>query len=167
MDFYFGRLVLSKKLSKIINIKITWNDLERKDSEKDQSGKTKEDKGMMHMRGKVFGIVTVILVLIIIFCVKGTVMSRERSEHARVNRYYAALEQEYLERTHKLLEEEGLRNCGVNLRWVTDEGGNREYTILLHHRKLNRMSEEEKSVLAIMLSKMEFRHEACRFQYEL
>lgn len=122
---------------------------------------------MMQMRGKVFGAVTVLFVLIIIFCVKGTVMSRESNESARENHYYAALEQEYLERTRQLLEEEGLRNCGVNLRWVADGDGTREYTVLLHHRKLDRMSEEEKSILIMMLSKMEFRDEACSFQYEL
>lgn len=119
----------------------------------------------MHMRGKVFGVLTVLLVLIIVFCVKETVMSRENDERGRQNHYYAVLEREYLERTRLLLEEEGLRDCGVNLRWIADGNGNREYTILLHHRKLNRMSEQEKSVLEDMLSEIEFRDASCSFLY--
>lgn len=120
---------------------------------------------MMRMRGKVFGVLTVLLVLIIVFCVKGTVKSRENDEHGRQNHYYAALEQEYLERTRLLLEEEGLKDCGVNLRWVADGNGNREYTILLHHRKLDRMSKREKMTLEEMLSGIEFEDASCSFLY--
>lgn len=120
---------------------------------------------MMRMRGKTFGVLTVILVLIIVFCVKGTVMSRENAEHGKQNHYYAALEQEYLDRTQQLLEEQGLKNCGVNVKWVTDGDGSREYTILLHHRKLDRMTQEEKLVLQNMLTEMEFRDESTSFRY--
>lgn len=122
---------------------------------------------MMRMRGKLFGVVTVLLVFIIVFCVKGTVTSKESDERGKKNRYYAVLEQEYLDRARQLLEEQGLRGCGVNIRWVANVDGSREYTILLHHRKLNRMKEEEKLVLTDMLVEMEFQDEACSFLYEL
>lgn len=120
---------------------------------------------MVYLRGKLFGVLTVLLVLIIVFCIKGTVMSRESNEYGRKNHYYAALEQEYLEKTRQLLEAEGLRDCGVNIRWVDDGSGNREYTVLLHHRKLNRMSDREKSDLGNMLSGIEFRDASCSFFY--
>lgn len=122
---------------------------------------------MICMRRKTFRVLTVVLVLIIVFCVKGTVASRESVECGKRNHYYAVLEQEYLDRTHQVLEEQGLSGCGVNLRWVADGNGSREYTILLHHRKLNRMTEEEKSDLTDMLAKMEFQDEACSFYYVL
>ena len=120
---------------------------------------------MMRMREKLFGVVTVLLVLVIVFCIKGTVTSKEGDELGKKNHYYAVLEQEYLDRTRQLLEEQGLRDCGVNIRWVADVDGSREYTILLHHRKLNRMTEEEKSVLTDMMAEMEFQDEACSFCY--
>ena len=120
---------------------------------------------MMHMKGKTFGALTVVLVLIIVFCVKGTVASRESAVCGKKNHYYAVLEQEYLDRTKQVLEEQGLRDCGVNLRWVADGDGSREYTMLLHHRKLNRMTEEQKSVLTDMLIEVEFQDEACSFYY--
>lgn len=122
---------------------------------------------MMHIEGKRFGVLTVILVLIIVFCIKGTVLSRENNEHDRENRYYGVLEQEYLDKLRQLLEEEGFRNCGVNIRWVTDGDGSREYTVHLNHRKLNRMSEKDKMVLSDILSEAEFGDEACSFSYEI
>ena len=122
---------------------------------------------MMRMRGKIFGVVTVLLVFIIVFCVKGTVTSKESDGRGKKNRYYAVLEQEYLDRARQLLEEQGLRGCGVNIRWVANVDGSREYTILLHHRKLNRMTEDEKLVLTDMLAEMEFQDEVCSFLYEL
>lgn len=122
---------------------------------------------MAQMRGKIFGVLTIILALIIVFCVKGTVMSREEDERRWENHYYAALEQKYIDNIRQLLQEEGLMNCGINLRWVADGNGNREYTMQLYHRRLNRMSEEEKTILTGRLSDTEFRDERCSFYYVL
>lgn len=122
---------------------------------------------MMRMRGKLFGVVTVLLVLVIVFCVRGTVISKESDERRKKNRHYEVLEQEYLDRTRQLLEEQGLRDCGINIKWVADVDGTREYTILLYHKRLKRMTEEEKSVLTDMMAEMEFQDEACSFLYEL
>lgn len=119
------------------------------------------------MMKKGFGIITVLLILVIIFCVKETVMSKESAERAKQNHYFAVLEQDYLERTRMLLDEEGYGNCGINLTRVTYEDGRREYTVLLHHRKLERMSSEEKLDLESMLSQIEFQNETCSFCYEL
>ena len=51
------------------------------------------------MSEKRFGIFTVLLILIIIFCMKGTVMSRENKQRAEENRYFLTLEQEYVQST--------------------------------------------------------------------
>ena len=120
---------------------------------------------MVHMREKGFGIMTVILIAVIFFLIRGTVMSMSDTDHMRNNHDYAVLEQEYLQKARQLLEEEGLKNCGINLRWVDDGNGNREYTILLHHRRLNCMSEEEIENLTDRLSKTEFRDDVCSFYY--
>lgn len=119
------------------------------------------------MMKKRFGILTILLVLIIIFCVKGTVMSKENNERAKQNYYYAALEQDYLERTRQILHGEGYESCGINLTRVTYEDGKREYTVLLHHRRLECLSDEEKLELKNMLSQIEFHNEECSFYYEL
>lgn len=121
----------------------------------------------MIRKGYIF--LTIFLVLIIILGMKGTVMSKEGNNRARaeLNHYYAAMEAEYRERTQALLEREGYHNCGINLTWVAYEDGSREYTLLLHHRKLKRMSLEERSMLQSILTETEFQDEACSFYYEL
>ncbi len=116
---------------------------------------------------KGFGIITVVLIAVIIFCVKGTVSSKENSERAEANRYYAALEDEYLDRTRDILEEKGYCDCGVTMTRVTMEDGSREYTVLLHHRKLQRLNAEEKNELIGFLADMEFDNDVCRFRYDL
>lgn len=120
---------------------------------------------MLHMDNKLFGALTVLLVLIILFCVKGTVMSRDHGGHERQNNYYTALEKEYLEKTRRLLNEEGLSNCGINLRWVADDESTREYTMILHHHRLEHMSEQERSDLTNRLTEVEFQDAACSFCY--
>lgn len=116
-----------------------------------------------------YRILAVVLVIMIIFGMKGTVMSKEsaRSARAKQNRHYAAMEAEYRERTQELLEKEGYHNCGINLTWVAYEDGSRIYTLLLHHRKLARLSAAERAVLQNRLTETEFSEEACSFRYEL
>lgn len=114
-----------------------------------------------------FGVIIVLLVLVIVFCVKGTVFSMENNERAKANRYYAVLEDEYLEEARQLLEEQGYNNCGVTMTRITEADGRREYTVLLHHRKFENLSAEEKSEVISSLTDMEFDSGICKFCYEL
>lgn len=116
---------------------------------------------------KKFGILTAVLMLVILFCVKGTVISKEEHERVKQERHYAALEEEYLARAQQLLEEEGYHNCGINLTRVTSGDGSRQYRMLIHHRKLTRLSEEEMEELVDRLYETEFRDGICSFRYEL
>lgn len=118
------------------------------------------------MMKKWFGILTVLLVLVIIFCIKGTVMSMENPERVKQNHCYAAWEEEYLESARDLLNREGYTDCGINLTWVAYEDGSREYTVLIHHRKLERLSEEQKGGLRTLLSRGEFQDKTCSFRYD-
>lgn len=121
------------------------------------------------MRRRGYTTAAVLLVIIMVLGMKGTAMSRERGSggRARQNRYYAAKEAEYRERMQELLEREGYHNCGINLKWTAYEDGSREYTLLLHHRKLDRLSGEERAVLKDRLSEAEFSEDCCRFLYVL
>ena len=127
----------------------------------------KEEEKMTGMRGKGFYIATLALILLIVFCVRGTVFSRENDERQQRNRYYAALEEEYLEETRALLHEAGLTDCGVNLRWVSCGDGSREYTVSLHHDRLARMPEADREALRERLSEADFHGDMCHFTYVL
>lgn len=119
------------------------------------------------MSGRRFGVLTILLVLVILFCMKSTVRSMGNARRAEENSYYQALEREYVEAARSYLNEQGFDDCGVMMTRVTDEGGRREYRVRIHHRRLQRMSPEEKSILENRLSQEEFRREVCTFNYEL
>jgi hypothetical protein len=72
-----------------------------------------------------FAVITAVLILAILFFVRGTAFSKEQNERGEANRYYAVLEQEYISRTKDALEQEGYDNCGVTVTWVTAEDGGR------------------------------------------
>lgn len=122
---------------------------------------------MQSIRQKGFWILTAILISTMISCIKATAMSMGNRERAGENHYYAELERDYVDRTQRFLEEEGYHNCGVNMLRVTNQDGSREYKILLHHRRFESMSAEEKTQFEKILGDMEFQDAACSFRYEL
>lgn len=119
------------------------------------------------MSERKFGMLTLLLILIIIFCIKGTVMSKENKQRAEENRYYLVLEREYVQNAREYLREQGFDNCGVMMTRVTNEDGSRVYTVRLHHRKFTGMAGKDKSVLVNRLSQAEFGQETCVFRYDL
>jgi hypothetical protein len=124
-----------------------------------------EDMNMNMNRNRGFVVITVVLILAILFFVRGTAFSKEQSERGEANRYYAVLEKEYLRHTKEVLEQEGYGNCGVTVTWVAAEDGSREYTVLLHHRKFQKLNEKDKKAMVSRLSGSEFDRESCRFSY--
>ncbi len=128
---------------------------------------TEEERVLMMRKG--FGVTVVLLVLVIVFCVKGTFYSKENNERARENRYYAVLEEEYRQEARRLLEEQGYGGCGVTMTRITYADGSREYTVLLHHSRLQGLSAGERAELFRALEALEFggESEACEFCYEL
>ena len=122
-------------------------------------------KHTTRMGTKGFIAATVILILAAAFAIGGTVMSRERKTEERHNGSYAALEEVYLDDMRQALEDGGFHDCGINIRWVCNTDGSREYTVQLHHRKFARMSDEEIADVEAVLSGTEFEDEMCSFRY--
>lgn len=116
---------------------------------------------------KGFVITAVLLILVTVFCVRGTVLCKESDERATANRYYAALEDEYREEVRRTLEEQGYDDCGITMTRVTAADGSREYKVLLHHRKFEKLTTQEKNAVTAALSEMEFGDGVCKFWYEL
>ena len=112
-----------------------------------------------------FGFVaaTVILVLIAAFSFAGTVMSRTSCSDAELEGYYKQLEEGLAEDTRAYLEEQGLYNSGVMVNRVVEADGSREYAVTVHHREIDRMSEEERTALSEELAGLTFADENCTF----
>lgn len=119
------------------------------------------------MSGRKFGILTVLLILTILFCVKGTAMSMGNGHRAEENFHYLVLEEKYVRNAKEFLNGQGLDNCGVMMTRVTNEDGSREYTVRVHHRRLEGMSMDDKMILKDRLSQEEFDKAVCIFQYDL
>ncbi len=94
-------------------------------------------------------------------------MSMGNRQRAKENYHYLALEREYLQNTREFLDAQGLDKCGVMMTRVTNEDGSREYTVRIHHRKLERMAGEDKAALKSGLSQGEFGRNICTFRYDL
>lgn len=114
-----------------------------------------------------FGVITLFLVFVISFCVRGTVMSQEENARAEENRYYQSLEKEYRDRIGETLSKNGLEGSGVTLTWVREESGNRTYKVSIHNRSFRKMDETGRKNLRRLLSGYEFATENCSFVYEL
>lgn len=95
---------------------------------------------------KRFGFITILLILLITFCTTGTVMGMEKGNVKVDEKFYKQMEQDYVRQVREYLNDEGYDNSGVALTKVFFEDGSREYTLNIHHKrieKLNRMQQEQ------------------------
>lgn len=97
-----------------------------------------------------FYITTVALILTIVLCVGNTVRSEDSAEAQRIEN--RAQEQQMLTQMRQYLNENGYRNSGVTLTYVTDAAGNYEYTFTIHHKLIDEMSEEQRENLGTELA---------------
>ncbi len=120
----------------------------------------------MQMRAR-FGVITLFLVFVISFCVRGTAMSQSEADRASMNRYYKSLEKDFRTGIRETLTQNGLEKSGVMITWVSGEDGERTYKVSINDRSFQRMSEEEKRQLTEQFAMYEFEGERCGFVYEL
>lgn len=111
-------------------------------------------------------IVTILLVLVIAGSISGTVLSQAKGKPSVDNKHYQQLEREYLASVKGILTDEGFRNSGVTITKIIEEDGSRQYQVLIHHGKLDRLSEQEKETLTLQLAQIDFPVEDCSFFHE-
>lgn len=120
----------------------------------------------MHRKGRLFVIMTILLVFIILFCSTEIVMSKSCRSDMRRKQYYAKMEKEYVSDIRTLLCKKGYSYSGITIRRISDAEGARSYTVMIHHKKINSLSKYEKEELLYELSVTEFEDEGCTFSYE-
>lgn len=120
------------------------------------------------MRKKNFSFVVAVIisVLIISFCMTETVMGQSRADHRREKQYYLAMEKEYYADMKALLTKMGYADSGITIRWIVEETGERNYTVMIHHRRITQLDDAGKEELLQELMKTEFREADCTFCYE-
>lgn len=113
-----------------------------------------------------FGVATMLLILFIAFCVRGTVMSKENMCHVEDSERYAAWERTFIEKTRSTLTSQGYPDSGITMTWVKKDG-KRTYTVAVHHRRIERLTKEEQEQLVQMLLQEKFGNEDCGILFEL
>ena len=79
-------------------------------------------------------------IMIIVFCIKGTAYSMEKSSgiDKAMDSYYHQMEGEYVENIRAILDEYGYQNAGVMLTKIINVEGKREYVLNIHHRRFGK-----------------------------
>lgn len=118
-------------------------------------------------RNIMFAVFTAALILISAFFVAGTVQSQTADQCPANETYFQALEKDYISRIRKYLEVQGFENAGVTMTRIVDAEGNREYTILVHHRYLEKLSAEALADIFREIEENGFAEDGCIFQVNL
>lgn len=118
------------------------------------------------MKTAKFVTITIILLLITTFSITGTVMSQNKDRDPIDAKHYRIIENEYIAQVRKQLEQQGYKNAGITMTRITEADGSREYTVLVHHRRINSLDEAERIQLANDLNRTYFPVEGCGFVYE-
>lgn len=96
---------------------------------------------------KVMMLIAAVMIMVLGIGMSVMAASKEDGKDAISNEEYRVLEQECLQEVKQILLEKGCKNAGVTLTYVTDMDGNREYTVCVHHEKLNIMEADEYGLL--------------------
>ena len=111
-------------------------------------------------------IISIFLILIIAFCISGTVLSQSSHESKIEEKYYREMENLYVQEIRDLLTDRGYENSGITMTHVIDENGMRTYTVTIHHGRIDRLSETEREELLAQCSEITFPDDGCGFRYE-
>lgn len=116
------------------------------------------------MRTAKFLLITMLLSAIAAFSITGTALGMEKGENRRDMEYRRELEKGYREELRADLEERGYKNCGITMTRVRQKGLPSEYTVRLHHRRMEKLNSREKEELREDLLQIAFPLEGDRIQ---
>jgi len=76
--------------------------------------------------------------------------------------YYEEMEDCYVKALRDKLSDGGYRNAGITMTKVFYEDGAREYTVKLHHKRMESLTMQEQQELLAELSEIDFADSECR-----
>lgn len=111
-------------------------------------------------------IITAVFILVAALSIAGTVHSKERDIYALNNPSIVKEEKQCKKLIKKALEEYQCKNSGITMTKVIDIKGNRQYLVMIHHDKINTMTESKKEELKKVLENIGFSKENYTISYE-
>lgn len=103
-----------------------------------------------------FFIVSLMAAMILFSIVTMKVYGQGEQAIAIEREFYEELEEAYMQRLQDTLSIKGYRNAGITMTKVYYEDGSREYTALIHHKRIDRLSEGERILLLSELEAIDF-----------
>ena len=90
-----------------------------------------------------------LMIMVMMVCgISTTVKAAAINESEQISREeYKKMEEECVNHIKILLEEKGCKDAGVSLTYVTNDDVLREYTVVIHHKNIDRMSQDERLIL--------------------
>ena len=114
------------------------------------------------MRAYRFYIFTIGLVILTFIMMTMSVNATASKRLQHKDEYYEQMEDSYVRELRQELTDSGYRNAGITMTKVFYEDGAREYTVKLHHKRMERLNEKERQDLLENLAQIEFADNECR-----
>lgn len=108
--------------------------------------------------------------LVIVLCLGG-IMSIQAMGWENVQQdnkaYYHELENRYLNVVRETLHEEGYLNCGITMTSIVNPAGCRQYEVVIHHDRLDYLTESEQTDFILRMEQISFPDSACAVTYKI
>lgn len=118
------------------------------------------------MKANGYWTVVLVLTLFAVFCYAGTVKGRTDPGVREIEGYYQEKEKGLVADVKEFLSGQGFVHSGVMLTRVIEADGSREYTLTVHHGKIDRLDEESRQLLMNELEEIVFEGGDCTFRHE-
>lgn len=115
------------------------------------------------MRNKIL-LITIIVILAGSFMWRLTVKAQDEDSEVVSYDYYRDIEELYKNNLRNKLDGLGFKNAGITMTRVYLSENELEYTVLIHHKKIDRMSDLEKELLLKNIEVLRLEVEQCKFQ---
>ncbi len=109
---------------------------------------------------------TIGCMLVTLFMITMTVQAKDAGRLQHDNTFYETLEERYEQVIRDTLSDWGYDNAGITMTKVFLEDGNREYTVKIHHRRIDKMDGRNREMLLTKLSTITFADSACKVRHE-
>jgi hypothetical protein len=98
--------------------------------------------------------ITVTLILLVTFFLAAGIRANGRSNRIPdiTGEYYRQIENEYLADVRQILTKNGFSNAGLSLTKQVNEEGGLDYTLSVHHRRIDKMDETKRAKLTDMIT---------------
>lgn len=99
------------------------------------------------MKKRILGLVTFAVIIVFVFMMNTKAEGSDMHPVSITGVQYQEAENQYIEQVRDMLTENGFCNAGINLEKSTTNQGSLIYTLSIHHRRFEKMTDEQKREL--------------------